>query len=293
MSSAQPTLWASIVAGRDRSASVTPAAAAKPIPGTTMMLAPHPTTPGHGHAKRSFSLSGASYPSVLEASRRTPVEGTNSEDQDATATGRVKFFLDNTSSVGSRTSSESGYSEHRPNNSSSYAAAAMKPASVGADCGGAGEARNVDAVSKLPDGDRDAKREEKHNDKRDFDRTSCRQVGRSVARGNYNHRGKDENYEHRGGSYGNRGNNYGSRRGNYSSRGSMNSSGRGGNYSRQGYYRGDQDHGRGRRGVYNHDSQQYNRQGSRQSKSEPYMSSQTENRSLRRAVSDKPEGDHY
>ena len=272
-----------MVSGRSRSGSIP--AGPKPIPGTTLTLPPHPTAPGH--PARSRSLSGPSYPPLPQAGEATVDHGSEPAAHDAAAedkdrAAKAKFFLEDASSAGSRTSSESGYSEHRATNSSnagSYAEACKKAAAVAVPAaaaaggtgagdtglgsrGGGSQAQSGGKYAQLGGARIGGRGEEKWSGGRDREfarREQARPDGRygRGGRGHYHPRGRGGDFDN------NRGGNY---------------DGRGGNYGRS----------RGR--YYQHADQQYSRQGSRQSRSEPQFSGQetNDNRNLRRTVSDRP-----
>ncbi|XP_076460494.1 mitogen-activated protein kinase kinase kinase 20-like [Babylonia areolata] len=266
-SKAQPDLWASIVAGRPRSGSIP----AKPIPGTTLTLSPDPQIPSSAHPLRSQSLSGPSYPALSETVGRGGGGGDTAEDKQ----NKVKFVLEEAgSSVGSQTSTESGFSDYRMNNNTgSYADACKKTSGVqgvgggkdGVDdrtvspSGGAGNVKREQMTNKGGDrGNRDFYTRQPFHE----DRYRERRGNNHPRGGYYDHRGGNS----RGGYYGNRG------------------QGRGGQYGAG--------RGRGRRevGYGGRDEPMWGRQGSRQARSEPAFSGQDpqDGRSLRRAVSDRP-----
>lgn len=281
------------MSGRSRSGSIP--AGAKPIPGTTLTLPPHPTAPGH--PARSRSLSGPSYPPLPQAGEATADHGGEPAAHDAAAAedkdraAKAKFFLEDASSAGSRTSSESGYSEHRATSSSnagSYAEACKKAAAVaavpaaaaaggtgagdtglGSRGGGGGRGSQAQSGGKYAQlggariGGRGEERWSGGRDREFARREQARPDGRYTGRGgrgNFHPRGRGGDFDSN-----NRGENY---------------DGRGGNYG----------WGRSRGRYYQHADQQYSRQGSRQSRSEPQFSGQepNDNRNLRRTVSDRP-----
>ncbi|KAK7109216.1 hypothetical protein V1264_013299 [Littorina saxatilis] len=306
-------LWASIVAGRSRSGSMS---TAKPIPGTTMTLPVNPALP----ASRSHSLTGhsPSYPSLSDAvsrhhSAESPLSGgANSPGGNDTGddnTAKVKFFLEETSSVGSRTSTESGYSENRHGNTGSYADMCKKPVSSLAKAAVVGDSVKMSGNRDVPIG-RGSPRSSAGDNMGKGDN-----VGKGEWRWNRDgqdgqyHRGRGRNYdsrggnyEGRGGNYSGRGENYRGRKGNYGNRDGYDGSrdgyygSRGGNYGNRGENYGNREdgfnvgHSRGRRGGRYHHDDQYSRQGGRQARSEPQLSAQNveENQNLRRAVSDRP-----
>lgn len=150
----QSNVWASVVSGRSRAGSIP--TAPKPIPGTTSTLPsdpalPTPTrklllnVPPHAQSGRKGSPSpgsgdsmfGNAQPRTPQASGQPAVPGGRCVDPENSLPvddkSHVKFFLDNASSAGSMTSTESGFSEHRPtNNSGSYADACRKASAVNA-----------------------------------------------------------------------------------------------------------------------------------------------------------------
>lgn len=280
-----------MVSGRSRSGSIP--TGAKPIPGTTLTLTPSPSLPGSS-SSRSQSLSGPAYPPLPAHAGELPLDGDAQHDGagdagEDKAAAKVQFFLEEASSVGSRTSAESGYSG---NNTGSYAEACKKLAAAagtgdstrpGSGVGGHQAASGAGKAAEAPGGGGGAGRssgsgsgsrgEERWSRDRDYaTRKDYRQDGRYASRGRglYNQGGRG-----RGGDYDNN-----NRRGHYD------------NYRGGGYY----GEGRGfwnRRGGggHYHQDQQYGRPGGRQSRSEPQFSGQEplrDNRNLRRAVSDRP-----
>ena len=278
------------MSGRNRSGSIP---AAKPIPGTTLTLPPNPALPGSAHSARSQSLSGPSCPPLPQAGEVPDGDAYDGSVAAAAAAeegnpGKVKFFLEEASSVGSRTSTESGFSEHRTttittttssSNTGSYAeackkAAAAGPATAAGDAGrpgsrGGGQVQSSGRSAELGGAKSTGRGEDRWSRDREFVRRDQRQDGRYRGRGQYHQSGRG-----RGGDFGSRRENSDNRGGNYDSRGRNYGEGR----------------GLGRRGGYYHHDQQYSRQSSRQSRSEPQFSGQelNDNRNLRRAVSDRP-----